>query len=293
MSNQPDNEQLNTNTDTHTHTHELCTPDRIKNFGIKYQTDKVLHHEYNQYYDPILSKFYHTENPGAMLEIGMLAGCSLKMWLDVFPRAFIYGLDINIEDRGERYRIFKADQSCPEQLQAVANEIIQTKQHKQQMTLNPSDSNVSPSTLGASDINKTCSTPLFFINDDGSHIPEHQLLTFNTLFPLLQEGGVYIIEDIETSYWTRGEIYGYECKYGYQHPKSIVEIFKNTVDIINREFSTFGRANASRSTSGVNTDPTHAIKHHDSIDQVIFARNCIIITKKTSMTRPYRFRNLL
>jgi hypothetical protein len=35
--------------------------------------------------------------------------------------------------------------------------------------------------------------PIYFINDDGSHIPEHQVLTFNKLFPILEDGGIYII----------------------------------------------------------------------------------------------------
>ena len=34
------------------------------------------------------------------------------------------------------------------------------------------------------------------ILDDGSHIPEHQILTFNTLFPSVVPGGIYIIEDV-------------------------------------------------------------------------------------------------
>jgi len=44
--------------------------------------------------------------------------------------------------------------------------------------------------------------PVCFINDDGSHVPEHQLFSFDYLFhELLMPGGTYIIEDVETSYW--------------------------------------------------------------------------------------------
>ena len=35
------------------------------------------------------------------------------------------------------------------------------------------------------------------IVDDGSHIIEHMVLTFNTLKKYLKKGGVYIIEDIK------------------------------------------------------------------------------------------------
>ena len=41
------------------------------------------------------------------------------------------------------------------------------------------------------------------ILDDGSHVPEHQILTINKLWDLVKPGGVYIIEDIETSYWKK------------------------------------------------------------------------------------------
>ena len=37
--------------------------------------------------------------------------------------------------------------------------------------------------------------------DDGSHVPSHQLLTFETVWPHITPGGIFVIEDIETSYW--------------------------------------------------------------------------------------------
>ena len=35
-----------------------------------------------------------------------------------------------------------------------------------------------------------------FIVDDGSHIPEHQVMTANVFMPLLKPDGIYTIEDI-------------------------------------------------------------------------------------------------
>ncbi|GAI98141.1 unnamed protein product [marine sediment metagenome] len=111
-----------------------------------------------------------------------------------------------------------------------------------------------------------------------SHIPEHQLLTFNVLFPLLCEGGIYIIEDIETSYWKNGTIYEYDVKYGHKHEKSIIEIFKNVIDYsINAEFL------------GRNKRNTEIVQHLDSIGSITFSQNCIIITKKSIIRKPYRF----
>ena len=213
---------------------------RLYELGIKYDTDKVYHHEYHDIYNFFLKQFYNI--PGAMLEIGIYQGHSLNMWLELFPHAYIYGMDIDKSEIGERYSIIKGDQSKLDDLNHM-NTIISNK-------------------------------GLFFINDDGSHIPEHQLLTFNTLFPTLEEGGVYIIEDIETSYWTSHGLYGYETRYGYKHPKSIIEIFKEVADSVNSEFA--GKRQ-------------NQVMHHNMIGSITFSRNCIIIVKQTRPERPYRY----
>jgi hypothetical protein len=79
--------------------------------------------------------------------------------------------------------------------------------------------------------------PVFAVVDDGSHVPQHQVATFDYLFSrLLAPGGTYIIEDIETSYWTRNGLYGYPTRYGYHHEQSCVEVFKDLLDDVNAEF---------------------------------------------------------
>ena len=168
------------------------------------------------------------------------------MWLELFPNMYIYGLDIHLKNKGDRFTIFKVDQSSKKELKQFTKKI----KH-----------------------------PIYFINDDGSHIPEHQLLTFNMLFPFLENDGVYIIEDIETSYWKRGGLYGYKTRYGLHHPKSIVEIFKEIADCVNNEFS---------------NHTSKTIQHQDSIKSITFAKNCIIIQKqKPTPKRAYRFVHLI
>lgn len=39
------------------------------------------------------------------------------------------------------------------------------------------------------------------IVDDGSHYNDHVITTFKILFPLLSPRGIYVVEDIQTSYW--------------------------------------------------------------------------------------------
>lgn len=215
--------------------------------GKMCKTDKVIHHEYHKIYNFFLKDFY--EKGGSILEIGIgeARTYSLNMWLDLFPNAFIYGVDINHEMKGERFQVFKADQSDINQMNVVKDRLKHAN--------------------------------LFFINDDGSHMPEHQLLAFNTLFPLLKDGGVYIIEDVETSYWTKGSLYGYPTRYGYKHEKSIVENFKDVADGVNAEFA---------------GERKSKVQHMESIASITFSQNCIIIVKQEKREkREYRFKNRL
>lgn len=211
-------------------------------------TDKFIHHEYHKYYEPVLKPFYNSH--GSIVEIGIGSGVSLPIWASLFKNAHIYGVDKDTEIKNsEKYTILIADQSNVNDLNNL----------KKSLT----DKNV------------------FFINDDGSHIPEHQLLSFNTLFPIVAEGGFYIIEDIETSYWSRGECYGYKTNYGYKHPNSMIEIFKEAADIINREFIVD------------KTRLSNKIQHYDYIESITFARNCIIVKKNYNATRDYRFKQFI
>ena len=91
---------------------------------------------------------------------------------------------------------------------------------------------------------------------------------------MLEPGGVYIIEDIECSYWNPEKyIYGY--KVGGQ---SIVDYFSSVSHKINSEFS------GQKNPWGIST--------------ITFAHNCIIIAKKNKeeedlTSREYRFNFML
>lgn len=68
------------------------------------------------------------------------------------------------------------------------------------------------------------------IIDDGSHIPEHQIVTFEELFPFLKTGGIYICEDTHTSYQ---KSFGA----GFRHQDSFIEYAKGLTDEINAWWS--------------------------------------------------------
>jgi hypothetical protein len=69
------------------------------------------------------------------------------------------------------------------------------------------------------------------IVDDGSHINEHIIETFKILFPRLKQDGIYVVEDIQTSYWNS---YGGDS-YDLKNPKTAMNFFKGLADSLNFE----------------------------------------------------------
>jgi cephalosporin hydroxylase len=139
-----------------------------------FKTDKYGTHFYTPHYQ---AHFQHLrEQPIRLLEIGIggysragQGGNSLRMWKHFFPNGQIVGLDI--EDKSfveeERIKVYQGDQSDPELLAKINAE----------------------------------SGPFDIIIDDGSHRVWHVLPSFEALFPMLVDGGYYVIEDIQSSYW--------------------------------------------------------------------------------------------
>jgi len=139
----------------------------LDELGLKYQTDKASTcHNYLQYYEMFFSPL--KDKVKNLLEIGVWEGASLKMWKEYFVNADVVGIDIEDKKQfnSERIRTIICDQSSHSQLMNLFD-------------LHPS---------------------FDIIIDDGSHIGEHQLISFNTLFPLLKSGGLYCIEDALCNY---------------------------------------------------------------------------------------------
>ena len=192
----------------------------FESIGAKYNCDKILHHNYHLIYPSHIDK-YRNEKIN-IFEIGVHHGNSFKLWCEYFNKASVYGLDINTSYEDARGTIFKGDQTDLNLLANIVNNI------------------------------KVAS----IIIDDGSHNPSHQLITFNYLFQnLLENGGVYIIEDIETSYWDpQTSLYGY--KVGYLN---IVDYFTKMNHQVNSKYNGYD-------------NPLN-------IHSITFASNCIIIKK--------------
>jgi len=110
-----------------------------------------------------------------LLEIGIggyadsLGGRSLLAWQAFFPFGNIIAADIvpKPELAGGRRQIVELDQSSVPQLAALRDR----------------------------------EAPFDVIIDDGSHFNAHQILTFQQMFGALKDGGIYVVEDVQTSFW--------------------------------------------------------------------------------------------
>lgn len=194
---------------------------RFKEIGMKYECDKVSRHKYHEIYPKIFEK-YKNETIN-LFEIGVDEGKSLKVWKEYYPNCNVFGLDIQNEIVNENVTIYKGDQSNIDDLKSI--------------------------------IDKTPKCDI--IIDDGSHIAEHQLKTFNFLFEnLLKDGGTYIIEDVECSYWNPSHmIYGYETGH-----LNIIDYFTKFNHQVNSDYN--------------------SIENNLKIKQITYSSNSITIEKK-------------
>lgn len=172
----------------------------LEHRGLKSQ--KWSH--YLPIYDELVSEVKHYF-PGdvRVLEIGVQSGGCLQIWRKIFgDNANIFGLDIN-----------------PKCSELGINAQVRIG--------NSSDINVIKSIV--EEMNT-----IDLIIDDGSHDSLEQRKTFELLFPHLSDFGIYIIEDLEHSYyWSQ---HG-----GYLRPSSFIQRCKRLVDDLNRNYFSFPR----------------------------------------------------
>ena len=176
----------------------------LNKLGIIYGTDKIAGHSYTKHYMRHLKKFKYKKIN--LLEIGVggyknpnSGGQSLRMWKRYFLFGKIFSLDIYDKSslQENRIKIFQGSQVDKDFLNKVTNEI------------------------GGIDI----------IIDDGSHINEHVIKTFNLLFPKLNDNGIYVVEDMQTSYW---EDFGGDSN-DLKNPKTMMNYFKSLTDSLNNQ----------------------------------------------------------
>ncbi len=151
----------------------------------------------------------YKNRPITLLEIGIAGGGSLELWRKFFgSQVRLIGVDIDPKAK-ERApadaEIIIGDQSDP----AFLSHLVKI--------------------IGEADI----------IIDDGSHINSHQILTFDALFPILKEGGIYLCEDLHTSYWSEfGGGYPKQGLFARHKPASWMEYVKTMIDDMHAWYAT-------------------------------------------------------
>ncbi len=163
--------------------------------------DKWLH--YFEIYHRHLARL--RGQPITLLEIGVYHGGSLQMWRDYFgPQARIIGVDVRercLEIAEPGIEILIGDQGDRQFLRKLRQQI--------------------PS--------------IDVLIDDGGHMMHQQIASFEELYGAISERGVYLIEDLHTSYWR-------EYGGGFRHPFSFIEYAKTLIDHLNAWHSRDGHS---------------------------------------------------
>jgi len=186
--------------------------------------NKRLIHKWNHYfdvYDRHFSKYRGKEI--TILEIGVSQGGSLQMWKDYFgDKAKIFGIDIDprckqLEE--DNIKIFIGSQSDRNFLRDVKKNIPMVD----------------------------------ILIDDGGHTMTQQIVSYEELFEHIKEDGVYLCEDLHTSYW---------LNYGGGHKRrgTFIEYSKNFIDYLNAHHSEQRSLKVNEFTNSVSS-----IHYYDSI----------------------------
>lgn len=156
------------------------------------QIDKWTHYfdVYTRYFNRYVGKEV------VVLEIGIFQGGSIKMWKNYFgDKAKIYAIDIHPpckQFEEENVEIFIGSQSDRNFLRSVKEKIPKVD----------------------------------ILIDDGGHFMDQQIVTFEEMYDHIKPDGIYLCEDMHTSYWS---LYNG----GYKKPSTFIEYTKNFVDYLN------------------------------------------------------------
>jgi len=211
------------------------------------KNDKRLINKYQHYfdvYDRHFSKYKGQEV--TIVEIGVSQGGSLQMWRSYFgPKAKIWGIDI--------------DPRC-KLLEEQNTNIITGSQEDETFLESIYD----------------ITGPIDILIDDGGHTQKQQIKTFKLLFDKIKNDGVYLCEDVHTSYWLA---YGG----GFNRMGTYIQFTKKLIDKLNAYHSEENSLQVDSFTKSAKS-----IHYYDSI--VVIEKG--IVTKPTSkMTGNYSFQS--
>jgi len=170
----------------------------LNSLAALYNTDKLEHG-----YIKIYEKYFESvrDQKLKILEIGIADGKSLLMWSDYFKNSIVIGIDIHKVDIKEKKldrNNIKVHQGSQSDIKFI-NDIVKKYEN------------------------------FDIIIDDGSHLKKDVIKSFHLLFPHLNNDGLYVVEDMQTSY---NHFFGgnpFDLKYSNSH----MNFFKHLTDRLN------------------------------------------------------------
>lgn len=215
-------------------------------------SDKWEH--YFDIYDHLFAKYYGKSV--TYVEIGVQGGGSLEIARKLFASSSqIIGVDV--------------DETCQHlEADGVASRIFIASQVDSSLDSLLRDS------VGGIDI----------LIDDGSHIQAHMIQTFLMLWPLVNEGGVYVIEDTHTNYSKEHQ--------DDFHGLGLYDYFKGLAERLNLDFIDPSARRFRFKTPREKRSPEDRVKKHPILESVFSIEffNSIIAIRKRSLPEPLRLR---
>jgi len=150
----------------------------LDELAIKYDADKAISklngdltgHGYAPIYDRFFTPF--RDAPIKIIEIGVAGGPSIQMWLEYFPNAQVFGLDI-VKDTNPW--------NTPE-----------AKTHSRYTFMQGNQSDKTMWECYFANAGKDFDVAI----DDGSHMSGDIITAFESLWPAVKPGGLYCVEDL-------------------------------------------------------------------------------------------------
>jgi SAM-dependent methyltransferase len=206
--------------------------------------DKFLH--YFDALDPWLARFVDTAP--RVLEIGVQFGGSAEMYRKYFGEGTkVFGIDWYPRCEETDYlSIIRGDQGSED----FWNDFIKTHEEES----------------------------FDLIVDDGSHDNPHQKLTLWKTFPLLKEGGVYVCEDVHTSYYRGVRV----RDGGLRNPESFIEFAKSLIDTLNARHTRFAIGHGP-TPEGPHVDPTYT-ETFKKLNGIHFYDSLVVLSKDRPIT---------
>lgn len=141
----------------------------LNSIGLACHTDKASDgHDYLDFYEEMIGLRFNRTDAITLIELGVggyqfpdRGGQSIAMWEQYFPNATVWGVDLHPKN--------------------MVRNFLQASQDDAAALAKLPDAHI--------------------IIDDASHINALSIATFHIMWPKLLPGGIYIWEDIHTSYW--------------------------------------------------------------------------------------------